>query len=418
VSVPITDFVRRAVQPVDAPDDGLGLDEVWGYGFSYPLGGATGELAFDVVRRVPVPPPTELTVTTPADGGPGSLREALGQIATGGTITFDPSLAGGTIALTSGQLRLARSVTVDASSAPGLVLSGGGQSRVLEVAAGATVSMNDVVIADGVGSPQGGGVLNFGSLTLDRVVVRDNQETSATGPAFDLGGGGIYNGDGATLNLTDSTVSDNSTITQPAGGIYGFFNSTITITRSTVSGNVGADVAGGLRSLGDVTIVNSTFSGNTSTAWHGGGIFHTDGNLTVTNSTFSGNVAPGGTASAILVATFGAPASATLTNNVLEGNGGAFACAIEGGGAAVINSGGGNVISDGSCNPNATDQSSTDALLGALADNGGPTLTHALLAGSPAIDAAAAGACPATDQRGVVRPQGAGCDIGAFEAVP
>ena len=185
-----------------------------------------------------------------------------------------------------------------------------------------------------------------------------------------------------------------------------------------MSGNLSGDVAGGLRLLSNGTIVNSTFSGNTSTAWHGGGIFHTDGNLTVTNSTFTGNVAPGGTASGILVATFGAPASATLTNNVLEGNGGAFACAIEGGGAATITSGGSNVISDGSCNPVGSDLSFTDALLGPLADNGGPTLTHGLPAGSPAIDAADAGACPAVDQRGVSRPQGAGCDVGAFEFVP
>ncbi len=154
-------------------------------------------------------------------------------------------------------------------------------------------------------------------------------------------------------------------------------------------------------------------------AWHGGGIFHTDGQLTVTNSTFAGNIAPAGTASGILVATFGAPANMTLTNSVMEGFGGAFACAIEGGGAATITSGGSNVISDGSCNPNGTtDQSSTDALLGPLADNGGPTQTQALLAGSPAIDTASAGACPTTDQRGVARPQGAGCDVGAFEFVP
>jgi hypothetical protein len=184
-----------------------------------------------------------------------------------------------------------------------------------------------------------------------------------------------------------------------------------------VSGNVAAvDVAGGLRSLGDANIVNSTFSGNVSTEWHGGGIFHTDGQLTVTNSTFSGNIAPAGTASGILVATFGAPANATLTNNVLEGLDGAFACAIEGGGAATITSGGSNVISDGSCNPNGTsDQSFTDALLGPLADNGGPTWTHALQAGSPAIDAADDTVCPATDQRGVARPQRVACDIGSYE---
>jgi uncharacterized Zn-binding protein involved in type VI secretion len=214
-------------------------------------------------------------------------------------------------------------------------------------------------------------------------------------------------------------VRDNVSLNQPAGGIYGFFNSTINITRSTVSGNAAqADVAGGLRTLGNANIVNSTFSGNTSSVWHGGGIFHTDGQLTVTNSTFTGNFAPAGTASGILVATFGAPANATLTNNVLAGNGGAFACAIEGGGAATITSGGSNIISDGSCSPIASDQSFTEALLGPLADNGGPTLTHALLAGSPAIDAGDDAACPATDQRGVLRPVGASCDIGSFELEP
>jgi beta-glucanase (GH16 family) len=418
VTVPIGDFVRSDVQPDGAPDDGLGLDEVWGVGLTLPNGNAAGGFLLDAVRRVPEPPPTELVVTTLDDSGEGSLREALAMIADGGTITFDPALAGETIPV-GNELVANRSVTIDATDAPGIVLDGQGEGRVLRVTAGATVTLHHLVVANGAGTLQGGGVQNLGTLHLDHVVVRDNVIPDTGGdPDFQLGGAGIYNGTNAVLTLTDSTVADNTSVNQPGGGIYGFFGSDITITRSTVSGNVSGDVAGGLRSLGDATIVNSTFSGNVSTAWHGGGIFHTDGSLTVTSSTFAENVAPAGTASGILVATFGAPADATLTNNVLQGHDGAFACAIEGGGAATITSGGGNVISDESCNPDgATDQSSTDALLEPLADNGGPTLTHALGVGSPAIDAAGSDACPATDQRGVARPQGSGCDAGAFELI-
>ncbi len=416
VDIPFADFVRRAEQPVGAPDDGLTLTEVWGYGFELPHGGS---FLLDQVRVEQAPAPTLVTVTSLADAGVGSLRDALTVVADGGTINFDPGLAGGTLALTSGQLVVERSVTVDGSGAPGLVVSGNLTSRVIEVAAGATLRLNDLTIADGVGAPQGGGILNRGRLDLERVVVRDNTETSA-GPAnFEFGGGGIYNAADAVLNLTDSSVQDNSSVNQPGGGIYGFFGSAITITGSTVSGNTSGDVAGGLRTLSNATVVNSTFSGNVSTVWHGGGIFHTDGDLAVTHSTFAGNSSPGGTASAILVATFGAPASATLTGNILVGIPGSPACAIEGGGAATITSAGGNVDGDNSCNLVAAgDQPATDPLLGPLADNGGGTLTHLPAAGSPAIDAASAATCPATDQRGVARPQGAGCDAGAVEVSP
>jgi beta-glucanase (GH16 family) len=417
VTVPIDDFVRSDEQPEGAPDDGLGLDEVWGVGLTLPNGNAAGGFMLDAVRRVPEPLPDELVVTTLADSGEGSLRDALSQIAEGGTITFDPALAGETIPVGT-ELVANRSVTIDATAAPDIVLDGQGEGRVLRVTAGATVALHHLVIANGAGTLQGGGVQNLGTLHLDHVVVRDNVIPDTAGTDFQNGGAGIYNGTDAVLTLTDSTVADNTSVNQPGGGIYGFFGSDITITRSTVSGNESGDVAGGLRSLGDATIVNSTFSGNVSTVWHGGGIFHTDGSLTVTNSTFAENVAPAGTASGILVASFGAPADATLTNNVLQGHDDAVACAIEGGGAATITSGGGNVISDGSCNPEAADQSSTDALLGPLGDNGGPTLTHVLLEGSPAIDAAGADACPATDQRGIPRPQGSGCDAGAFEREP
>ena len=78
-----------------------------------------------------------------------------------------------------------------------------------------------------------------------------------------------------------------------------------------------------------------TISGNTSTAWHGGALFATDGTVAITNSTIVGNNAPDGTAGGLMVATFGAPADLTVTNSILQGFGGAFACAIEGGGAGA-----------------------------------------------------------------------------------
>ncbi len=246
----------------------------------------------------------------------------------------------------------------------------------------------------------------------------NNTESSGGAAAFDLGGGGIYNGDGATLNLTDSTVSNNATLGQPGGGIYGFFNSTINVTNSTVSGNVAGDVAGGLRTLGDATIVNSTITDNTSTAWHGGAMFATDGTVTIVNSTITENAAPGGTAGGLMVATFGAPVVVTLQNSIVANNGD-YGCQVEGdpGGRgphlARRQRVHGWLLQPGRKRPVVA-----DAGLGVLADNGGPTLTHALLAGSPAIDSANAAVCPATDQRGVIRPQGAGCDVGAYELVP
>jgi hypothetical protein len=175
-----------------------------------------------------------------------------------------------------------------------------------------------------------------------------------------------------------------------------------------------------MRSLGNATVINSTLSGNESVGWHGAAVFQTDGVLDLVNSTVADNTSPAGTG-ALFVGTFtDAGATMTLTNTIVSDNSalGCFA-GFFGAGPVSLTSVGHNIASDGSCNLTAAgDQPDTDPLLGPLADNGGPTLTHALGAGSPAIDAADAAVCPATDQRGVIRPQGAGCDVGAFEIVP
>jgi predicted outer membrane repeat protein len=233
---------------------------------------------------------------------------------------------------------------------------------------------------------------------------------------FWQGGGGIYNGNGAVFNLIDSTVSNNQA-GWSGGGIYSFFNTTNTIVRSTISGNTSNDVGGGIRSLGNFTIINSTISGNTATGWHGGAIFQTDGNITITNSTIANNIGPDWAPSTLFIGQFGGGfvPTLTLTNTLITGNRW-YACEkFASGNVGNVISGGHNVVQDDSCNPVASDVIIWDALIGPLADNGGPTFTHALLSGSPAIDTADDAFCTGTDQRGITRPQGIHCDVGSFE---
>jgi hypothetical protein len=354
-----------------------------------------------------------VTVTNTADAGVGSLRRALNSVCAGGTVTFSDSLAGQTITLLSGPLTLGKNVTIDGSAAPGLTISGNNADRVFIVNAGTTATIKHLTVTDGYGWQLAGGILNNGVLTLDHVLLTGNTMATNAGD-FWQGGGGIYNGDGATLHLIDSSVTDNQAAWS-GGGVYSFFNTTTTIVRSTISGNVSNDVGGAIRSLGDMTITNSTLSGNRSTGWHGGAIFHTDGDMEIASSTIANNIGPDWAPSAVFIGSFStAVPTLKLTNTIITGNQW-YACEQHAAGTVVLTSGGNNLIQDGSCSPVASDIITPNAQIGALANNGGPTLTHALLSGSPAIDAANDLLCPETDQRGITRPQGAHCDIGAYE---
>ena len=204
------------------------------------------------------------------------------------------------------------------------------------------------------------------SISLNAEVLL-NSLTIADGSDDD--GGGILNR--GTLTLTNSTLSNNQAW-ERGGGIFNSGN--LTITNSTISNNI-AFAGGGIENSGTVTITNSTLSGNSADA-AGGGIFQTEsGSLTITNSIVALNTAPNGP-------------------DVL----------------GTITSASNNLI--GTPDPGLQLGSDDKPL---LQDNGGPTKTIALVAGSPAIDAALLESCPTTDQRGVTRPQGAACDIGAFE---
>lgn len=417
VTVPFTSFVRSAAQPEGAPNDGLSLNAVNGYAFEVP-GGMRDAVLIDQVRLNRNC--SAVTVTTNADSGPGSLRQALASVCDGGTISFAPSLRGQTITLSTAELAIAKSVKIDGSTAQNLTISGGGTVRPFVVSAGVNVTIQQLTIANGYGFELAGGVLNNGALTLDQVTVAGNTVTTS-GQDYWKGGAGVYSGANSGLTIRNSTIRDNTVTGGDGGGVYAFTGTQVTIDRSTISGNTSSNVGGGIRTLGDAQIVNSTISGNTASAWHGGAFFHTDGTMNIVNSTIANNTAPAGTAGGAFVGTFGDNSpTLSLTNTIVAGNSG-LQCQAEraGSGLVTLASGGHNLSSDGSCQLTAAgDQASTPAQLGPLADNGGPTRTHLLLSGSPAINAADSAVCPATDQRGVSRPQGSGCDVGSVEVTP
>lgn len=299
---------------------------------------------------------------------------------------------------------IADDLTITGPGANVLTIDANQTGSVFRINLGVVV-LSDVTITGGnAGASGGGGILNGGTLTLANVTVSGNSADF---------GGGIYNDVGGTLTVNSSTVSGNTTPTTSfagGGGIYSFgIGRTVTLNSSTISGNTGF-VGGGLWIYqGTLILNNSTVSGNV--ARYGGGI-NTSNNsiiLTLNNSTISGNTGNNG-GSGIRTGEY---ATTTLKNTIVAGNLGFGDCEIFATGS-VVNSQGHNLDSDGTCGLTGPgDKTTPNPLLGLLADNGGPTKTHALLPGSPAIDKG--GDCLAVDQRGVPRPQGAACDIGAYE---
>jgi CSLREA domain-containing protein len=281
-----------------------------------------------------------------------------------------------------------------------------------------TVSGNRAFLAG-----EAGGIINEGTLTVTASTISGN--------TADTGGGGIDNY--GVLTLMTSTLAGDVVGSPNTGG--GLNNvGTASVEGSTFSGDV-AEVGGGIFDLGMLTVTTSSFSGNRLYNGGGAGLAVADGGVaTVTNSTFSGNVAPAGvgggiynfrsnlrlSASTIVANSTGLGSSVgsttVLTDTIVANSASGSNCT-----GIIAESAGYNLDSGTSCGFTATtDLSNTNPLLGPLAYNGGPTPTIALLPGSPAIDhgGSRATGCPATDQRGVARPQGPACDIGAFELVP
>jgi uncharacterized repeat protein (TIGR01451 family) len=281
------------------------------------------------------------------------------------------------------------------------------------------VTINNSTIS-GNFAASGGGIVNYGSFTEVTVTGSAISRNSANYRDVAGGGGAIYNN--GMLTITDSTISGNIAHNS-GGGIYD--GGALTIAASTISGNTATFGGGGgiYNQFSVVTVTNSTIAGNT--AEFGGGITdqgggYGTGKLTLDYSTITGNSASGGGGG---IFEYFSP-SETLSDSIVAANAGGNCLAAFGSGGSDF----GYNLDDGtSCGFSAANNSlpNTDPLLdpAGLKDNGGPTQTIAFQPASPAIDAIppnvnGCGTTITTDQRGVSRPQGAGCDIGAFEVVP
>jgi hypothetical protein len=293
------------------------------------------------------------------------------------------------------------------------------------ISAGGTLSVTASIISGNESQHgPGGGISAGGTVTVSNSTINNNEGLCAAG-------GIAFNDTGGTLTVTSSTIIGNSVLGCPVSARAGWVltggggivsSGSVTVINSTISGNTVAEggvpaTGGGVACFGSVTVNNSTISGNTVGGYmcEGGGI-RNGGTLTLTNSTLSGNSAPSGRGGAI------SNASQTMIGETVL-NGGASGGTIFNNGG-TITSLGYNIASDngGGVLTGPGDQINTDPMLGPLQDNGGPTFTHALLPGSPAINAGDPNFTPPPfyDQRGpnYVRVYDGQIDIGSLEVQP
>lgn len=259
---------------------------------------------------------------------------------------------------------------------------------------------------------KGGAISNFGALVLQNVVLSGNYASNRGGALYSSGYG---NGAGAN-NLSRTILVSNAS--QSGGGVFIEGSSaSLSISASLfVQNSASPYFGGGGLSVGQgstASVENSTFSQNSAGA---ASAIAAEGSVAIGNSTFAENTAASGNGAAVQISASGTGQLLTLKNSLFDANsGGAGNCQF---GAGQVMLSGANLSSDASCA--GFTLNNIDPKLSALADHGGPTQTYALQPGSPAVDAVVD--CTDTnglplpfDQRGTARPQGAACDIGAFE---
>jgi hypothetical protein len=371
-----------------------------------------------------------------ANSGGGGIYNYSGTLTvSNSTLSGNSANSGGGISNYSGTLMVSNSALSGNS--------GGGISN------GGTLTVSNSTLSDNSAYYGGGGIYNGGTLTLTGSTLSGNSAgiygsgggisnyngtlmvsnstlsgNSATSSYYDDGGGGIYNYSG-TLMVSNSTLSGNSTGSH--GGGIDNYGGTLTVSNSTVSGNTATGVlslGGGIYNSNRLTVSNSTLSGNS--APYGGGIYnYSSGPITLTNVTLTANRANAAGQGGGGLSGGGSP---VLHNTLIAGNFNGASGTTRDDVAGPVDPGGDyNLIGDGTgmtglrngVNGNQVGSASApiDPRLSPLQDNGGPTLTHALLSSSPAIDAGNNAYATDWDQRGpgFRRIVNGTIDIGAFE---
>jgi len=368
------------------------------------------------------------------DSGAGSLRQAVIDACPGSTITFSDSMR--EVSLSTDQILINKNLTIAGPGAGMLTVRNGAgpgvNFRIFEVASGVTAAISGLTISDGklTGGNGGGGILNIGNLTLSNSIVNGNLTQFRSG--------GIHNA--GNLTVTNSTITENFAA-EEGGGIYSH-RGTVIITDSIVSLNTGGKGGGIFITTGTLELTNSSlirnYATNSTNNASGGGLFifisdlGIPGSATLTNSTVSGNrvdlctrqdplsCSPGfstgiynngslklmnSTVADNIVGTYDA------RNSIIAGN--TDGTLISQGYNLIKNNAGTTITGDTTGNIVGTNTAPIDARLSSLGFYGGPTQTHALLTGSPAINTGNTATSPVTDQRGA--PRVGAADIGAFE---
>jgi uncharacterized repeat protein (TIGR01451 family) len=369
--------------------------------------GSAAAATFDVDST---PDATHVGGCTPAPDD-CSLRDAVAAVNLSADAANTINVPEGTYPITAGQLELA-----PATGDTTMIAGGGARSTTLDAGGASRV----FVISDSDTTISG---VTISGILVDAVAA--GQEPS--------------------LTLVDSTVTGNTAAVQGGGVAAASFHTPLTptisfpltIVRSTIRNNrlTGgtppvAAIGGGINTFGDLTVTNSTITGNTvdspALVNMGGGVGAgldptsiTATTVSIVNSTISGNAVTGAPTSAgggLAISSVSPTVAMSVTNTIIQGNtvnGAQSECS-----GVVAPTSANNLTGDATCLFTDAGSFQGDPLLGALANNGGPTDTLLPAEASPTIDAGTGTGCPATDQRGVARPQRSACDIGAVEVVP